>query len=73
MCQLSLFFHFSSVMSALLIGLIAGVVCFLMVAKTKVHFGYDDSLDAFGVHGAGGAVGVILAGVFATKGPEKLR
>ena len=54
-------------MSALLIGLIAGVVCFFMVAKVKARLGYDDSLDAFGVHGVGGTVGAILTGVFATK------
>ncbi len=53
-------------MSALLIGLIAGVGCYLMVAKVKGLFGYDDSLDAFGVHGAGGTVGALLTGVFAT-------
>jgi Amt family ammonium transporter len=47
-------------MSALVIGLIAGVVCYLMVAKVKGRFGYDDSLDAFGVHGAGGTVGALL-------------
>ena len=49
-----------------LIGLIAGIVCYLMVAKVKGLFGYDDSLDAFGVHGAGGTVGALLTGVFAT-------
>lgn len=54
-------------MSALGIGLIAGVVCYLMVAKVKAHFGYDDSLDAFGVHGVGGTVGALLTGVFATS------
>jgi Amt family ammonium transporter len=54
-------------MSALVIGLIAGVLCYLMVAKVKARFGYDDSLDAFGVHGAGGTVGALLTGVFATK------
>src|SRR5271166_6175550 len=54
-------------MSALLIGLIAGVVCFAMVTKVKARFRYDDSLDAFGVHGVGGTVGAILTGVFATK------
>jgi ammonium transporter, Amt family len=54
-------------MSALAIGLCAGVVCFLMVTKVKSIFGYDDSLDAFGVHGAGGTLGAILTGVFATK------
>jgi ammonium transporter, Amt family len=58
---------FVSPMSALLIGLIAGVVCFLMVAKIKAFFGYDDSLDAFGVHGAGGTLGALLTGVFASK------
>ena len=54
-------------MPALVIGLIAGVVCFLMVARVKARLGYDDSLDAFGVHGAGGTVGALLTGVFATK------
>ena len=38
-----------------------------MVAKVKARFGYDDSLDAFGVHGAGGTIGALLTGVFATK------
>src|SRR5947209_7581146 len=52
-------------MAALLIGLIAGVFCYWMVAKVKAKFGYDDSLDAFGVHGAGGTLGAILTGVFA--------
>ena len=52
-------------MSAIAIGLSAGVVCYLMVALVKAHFGYDDSLDAFGVHGAGGTLGAILTGVFA--------
>jgi len=52
---------------ALLIGLAAGVVCFLMVAKVKGIFGYDDSLDVFGVHGAGGTVGALLTGVFASQ------
>jgi Amt family ammonium transporter len=54
-------------MSALLIGSIAGVFCYFMVAKVKAFFGYDDSLDAFGVHGAGGTIGALLTGVFATK------
>jgi Amt family ammonium transporter len=51
---------------AMLIGFIAGMVCFFMVTKVKSKFGYDDTLDAFGVHGAGGTVGAILTGVFAT-------
>ncbi len=54
-------------MSALLIGVVAGVLCYWMVAKVKARFGYDDSLDAFGVHGAGGTIGAILTGIFATK------
>jgi len=58
---------FVSPMSAIVIGLLAGVGCFLMVAKVKAAFGYDDSLDAFGVHGAGGTLGAVLTGVFATS------
>jgi Amt family ammonium transporter len=54
-------------MAALAIGLTAGVVCYLMVTKVKGMFGYDDSLDAFGVHGAGGTVGALLTGVFASS------
>jgi len=54
-------------MSAVAIGLIAGAVCYMMVALVKARFGYDDSLDAFGVHGAGGTVGALLTGVFATR------
>ncbi len=56
-----------SPMAALVIGAIAGVFCFLMVAKVKVWFGYDDTLDAFGVHGAGGTIGAVLTGVFASS------
>jgi Amt family ammonium transporter len=52
---------------ALLIGFAAGIVCFLMVTAVKSKFGYDDSLDAFGVHGAGGTLGALLTGVFATS------
>ena len=54
-------------MSAIIIGLLAGVVCYFMVIKVKNWFGYDDSLDAFGVHGAGGTLGAILTGVFASS------
>ncbi len=52
---------------ALLIGACAGVVCYFMVVAVKSKFGYDDSLDAFGVHGAGGTLGALLTGIFATK------
>lgn len=52
---------------ALLIGFLAGIVCFFMVSTVKNRFGYDDTLDAFGVHGAGGTLGALLTGVFATN------
>ena len=58
---------FVTPMSALWIGLIAGVFCYLMVVKVKAVFGYDDSLDAFGVHGAGGTIGALLTGIFASS------
>jgi Amt family ammonium transporter len=51
---------------AMLIGFVAGMICFFMVTAVKSKFGYDDTLDAFGVHGAGGTLGAILTGVFAT-------
>ena len=53
--------------SALAIGLIAGVFCCFMVFEVKSRLGYDDSLDAFGVHGAGGTIGALLTGLFATR------
>ena len=52
---------------AVMIGLIAGVVCFISASSLKGALGYDDSLDAFGVHGVGGIVGALLTGVFASK------
>jgi ammonium transporter, Amt family len=52
---------------ALVIGAVAGVLCFGMVTKVKSLFGYDDALDAFGVHGAGGTIGALLTGVFAQQ------
>lgn len=58
---------FVTPMSAMIIGLVAGLACFLMVTVVKERLGYDDSLDVFGVHGAGGTVGAILTGVFATS------
>ena len=54
-------------MPALLMGATAGVVCYLGCSALKAKFGYDDSLDAFGVHGLGGTLGAILTGVFATR------
>lgn len=52
---------------AIAIGIIVSIVCFIMVSVVKGKLGYDDSLDAFGVHGIGGIIGAILTGVFATK------
>lgn len=54
-------------MPALLMGAIAGVTCFWACSKLKHTLGYDDALDAFGVHGIGGTVGAVLTGVFATR------
>jgi Amt family ammonium transporter len=53
-------------MPAFGMGVAVGIVCFLACTKLKSAFGYDDSLDAFGVHGIGGTLGAILTGVFAT-------
>jgi Amt family ammonium transporter len=53
--------------AAVVIGLAAGVVCFLAATSLKKVMGYDDSLDAFGVHCIGGIVGALLTGVFASK------
>lgn len=58
---------FVNLMPALLMGAIAGFVCAFACSKVKAKFGYDDSLDAFGVHGVGGTLGAILTGVFATR------
>src|SRR3546814_4223673 len=52
-------------MGAIAIGLAAGVLCYFAATKLKNKLGYDDSLDAFGVHGIGGIVGALLTGVFA--------
>ncbi len=58
---------FVTPISALWIGLLTGVFCFSMVFFVKNRFGYDDSLDAFGVHGAGGTIGALLTGIFANS------
>jgi Amt family ammonium transporter len=59
-------------MPALGIGAAAGVVCYLACTQLKSTFRYDDSLDAFGVHGVGGTVGALLTGVFATRAVQDL-
>jgi len=58
---------FVNPMDALFIGLIAGVVCYISAVFMKRLFGYDDALDAWGVHGVGGALGALLTGVFASN------
>jgi Amt family ammonium transporter len=57
---------FVGVSGAIIIGIVVSVICFFMVAYAKPKFGYDDSLDAFGVHGIGGFIGSILTGVLAS-------
>ncbi len=52
---------------ALIIGIVAGIACFFSATSMKHAFGYDDSLDVFGIHGVGGIVGAILTGVFAVE------
>ncbi len=58
---------FVNPMPALIMGAAAGIVCFFACTSLKRALGYDDSLDAFGVHGVGGTLGAILTGVFATR------
>jgi Amt family ammonium transporter len=58
---------FVGVPGALVIGIAAGVVCYWSATWLKSKLGYDDSLDAFGVHGVGGVLGALLTGVFAVK------
>ncbi|MDP3789903.1 MAG: ammonium transporter [Candidatus Omnitrophota bacterium] len=58
---------FVSPISAIFIGVIVGMACYASVAVIKLKFGYDDSLDAFGVHGVGGTVGALVTGLFAQK------
>ncbi len=54
-------------MGALFIGIIAGIICYIASVNLKHAFGYDDSLDVWGIHGVGGAVGAILTGIFAVE------
>jgi len=62
---------FVDVGGSFVIGLLAGVLCYFAVSKVKHHFGYDDTLDVFGVHGVGGTIGVIMLGVFSTTNVNK--
>jgi len=58
---------FVGVIPAIVIGIMVSVICFIMVAFVKPKIGYDDSLDAFGVHGIGGIWGALATGLFASK------
>ena len=58
---------FVNPMPAIAMGVAAGIVCYLACTALKNRLGYDDSLDAFGVHGVGGTLGAVLTGVFATR------
>lgn len=58
---------FVSPFSAIIIGIMAAIICYIAVAVIKLKFTYDDSLDAFGVHGVGGAIGTFATGLFAQK------
>jgi len=58
---------FVTIPTAFCIGLAGGTICYMAVTKLKARFGYDDSLDVFGVHGVGSAVGLLLLGLFASS------
>jgi Amt family ammonium transporter len=58
---------FTTPMYALVMGALGGIICFFTATVVKHIFGYDDSLDAFGVHGVGGTIGALLTGIFAVK------
>jgi len=62
---------FVTPMASLVIGFLAGGICYFSVAVVKAKLGYDDSLDAFGVHGVGGTLGAILTGVFAANSVQE--
>ena len=57
---------------ALIIGIVAGIACYIAAVQLKKMFGYDDSLDVFGVHGVGGIIGALLTGVFADTAINEL-
>lgn len=57
---------FVTIPSAVIIGLMAGAICYTAVTKLKAHFGYDDSLDVFGVHGVGSVIGMLMLGFLAS-------
>jgi Amt family ammonium transporter len=58
---------FVTPIAAVAIGLVSGSVCYVMVVEVKKLLGYDDTLDVFGIHGVGGAIGAVATGIFATS------
>lgn len=58
---------FVSPMAALVIGIVGGTICYFAVNELKRRFGYDDTLDVFGIHGIAGISGALLTGIFATS------
>jgi Amt family ammonium transporter len=63
---------FVNVKGAMIIGILAGIITYFAVASIKPKLGYDDSLDAFGIHGVGGMLGAILTGIFADPSINEL-
>jgi Amt family ammonium transporter len=63
---------FVNIKGAIIIGILAGMIPYVAVAGIKAKLGYDDSLDAFGIHGVGGMLGAILTGIFADPGVNEL-
>ncbi|MBK8148140.1 MAG: ammonium transporter [Acidobacteria bacterium] len=63
---------FVTPIAAIGFGFVAGVTCFYMVSEVKRRFGYDDTLDVFGIHGIGGILGALLTGVFATSAVDPI-
>jgi len=63
---------FVNIKGAIVIGILAGMVPYFAVASIKAKLGYDDSLDAFGIHGVGGTLGAILTGIFADPSVNEL-
>jgi Amt family ammonium transporter len=63
---------FVNITGAIVIGIAAGIIPFFAVALLKPKLGYDDTLDAFGIHGVGGTIGAILTGVFADPSINEL-
>ena len=59
-------------MSGILIGILAGTICYFASTSLKERFGYDDTLDVFGIHGVGGILGMLLTGIFASRAVNNL-